>query len=877
MGRIYFHHPQVLWLLAAVVPVILLLRVRSRSGMGPWGHGLSVVLRSVALAAGAVALAGPAVRSEEKVTATPPILVLADESESVTGSGSSGALRQTVVRALDRPEKPPEQFFFAGGVWRGGEAAIEPDQTNIEHALDVACEPRIGAGPTADAAEGGDVVLLTDGRSTRGSAAEAAARWAARGVRVHVVPVGWQRTLPPHLAEVEPPLQSQVGMAATVRVTSSSDSAEPYDVALVDPGGKVVDRRTIATPGRSTAILRFTPDKAGSIPYTVRVSAADQSMPVASNLAEPTERKLSIPVSGPPRVLIADNFPDEIRALEKALAELKLPVDVIRPDQWPSDLTPYAAVVISDFSGKELSDDQRLALRRYVEQVGGGLVFIGGNNVVPSRWAENRLSELLPVKLRDRPKEVVQKPRDVAVCFVFDRSGSMNQVLPGSSGNVSKLELVKASIIASLRGLPDNATVCAIAFDTEPRLVVPPTDLSQREAVAKAIDSVDVGGGTDVYPAARMGVEGVAQLPGDKYFIVLTDGRTRNPPTPDAWQRLAQAARQAGISWTSIAVGVDADQALLQMLATMANGRFAYCGTGDAIPKVFIEQTQAIRKVAEQKSESFEPRPGAEAQDLGDDVAKTALPKLEGAVPADLKPSARTQLLAKDRDVLLASWQFGAGRVIAFTSDAKNAWSKPWMGETAYPKVWTKIVSSVARSRPKLSATVRSWHSGSRYRYTFDVREGDGAPAENLEATAIVDPASTTQPATAPTTARVTTTWRRRGAGVYQVDLDLPPDGRSHEAQILIRRDDRQAIQYQPTMFSPRTIELAETGIDLQACREIAFAGNGLCSADPTVIAQAVKTRPEQPPVQREKRLAPWFLLAMLCLWPIDVWTRKLL
>lgn len=905
MGGIYFHHPQVLWLLAAIVPALLLLRLLSRSGMGAWGHAIAVIARSLALAAGVVALAGPAVRSEQKVEPRPPLLlVLTDESDSVAsapGGGAATAVRPAVVAAVARAGATPEALSFAGGVWRAGEPPAATDQTDVERAIDATLEPRIGGD---SGAEGGDVILLTDGRSTRGSATDAAARWAARGVRIHVVPVGWERKLPPRLAEVEPPLQSQVGMVSTVRVTSASDLNEPYEVRLVAPSGTVADRRTIATPGRSTSVLRFTPDQSGTFAYTVMTDAAPAASPGGAGAVATVgggagdSRKINVSVSGPPRVLVADNFPDEIQGLARALGELKLPVDVVHPDQWPGDLSQYAAVVISDFSGKELTDAQRLALRGYVEQIGGGLVFIGGGNVVASRWERNPLAELLPVKLREPPAKVVQKGRDVAVCFVFDHSGSMEQVLPGSAGGVSKLELVKASVIASLRGLPDNATVCAIAFDTQPHLIVPPTDLSQREQVAKLIDGVGVGGGTDVYPAAREGLERLVRLPGDKYFIVLTDGRTAAPPSPDAWERLARAAKAAGISWTSIAVGADADQTLLQRLANWAGGRYAYCDTGDAIPKVFVEQTEQIRRVAKQESQTFDPRAGAEAHDLGDEVARLVLPKLEGAVPAELKQSARTQLLARDRDVLLASWQFGAGRVAAFTSDAKNAWAKPWLAEQAYPKVWTKVVSSVARSRPKLIANVRSAHAGGRYRYTFEVREGDGRAADDLAYTATVSEAAAplapvapeagtraaggasasvaTMPATTQATS-VATTWRRRAAGVYEVNFDLPPDGKTYNASILLRRDDRQVIEYRPTMFSPSSLELAETGVDLQACQAIAFAGGGVCSTDLAAIARAVNSRPEHAPVQREKRLAPWFLMAMLALWPIDVWVRKLL
>ena len=42
-------------------------------------------------------------------------------------------------------------------------------------------------------------------------------------------------------------------------------------------------------------------------------------------------------------------------------------------------------------------------------------------------------------------------------------------------------------------------------------------------------------------------------------------------------------------------------------------------------------------------------------------------------------------------DPLLAHWQFGLGRAVAFTSDAQAKWAKNWLGWGKYQQFWSQI------------------------------------------------------------------------------------------------------------------------------------------------------------------------------------------
>jgi Ca-activated chloride channel family protein len=66
-------------------------------------------------------------------------------------------------------------------------------------------------------------------------------------------------------------------------------------------------------------------------------------------------------------------------------------------------------------------------------------------------------------------------------------------------------------------------------------------------------------------------------------------------------------------------------------------------------------------------------------------------PQLLGYVATTLKPRAETPLLTQKGDPLLAHWQYGLGRAVAFTSDARSKWAKNWLGWDRYKQFWSQI------------------------------------------------------------------------------------------------------------------------------------------------------------------------------------------
>jgi hypothetical protein len=66
-------------------------------------------------------------------------------------------------------------------------------------------------------------------------------------------------------------------------------------------------------------------------------------------------------------------------------------------------------------------------------------------------------------------------------------------------------------------------------------------------------------------------------------------------------------------------------------------------------------------------------------------------------------------LRANESDPLLATWQYGLGRAVAFTSDANGRWAKSWVQWPDFPRFWAQAVrwTILERSQSAIQASVQ--------------------------------------------------------------------------------------------------------------------------------------------------------------------------
>jgi hypothetical protein len=105
------------------------------------------------------------------------------------------------------------------------------------------------------------------------------------------------------------------------------------------------------------------------------------------------------------------------------------------------------------------------------------------------------------------------------------------------------------------------------------------------------------------------------------------------------------------------------------------------------------------------------------------------MPFLLGYVGCQGKDRATIALVSDYGDPVLASWAYGLGRSVAFTSDAKSHWAADWNSWEAYPKFWAQLVRSVMStgSHKDLRSTTRTEVVDGVATVTIDVRDRTGA------------------------------------------------------------------------------------------------------------------------------------------------------
>jgi len=164
---------------------------------------------------------------------------------------------------------------------------------------------------------------------------------------------------------------------------------------------------------------------------------------------------------------------------------------------------------------------------------------------------------------------------------VIDRSGSMY--------DERRLEFV----IEAVKFLADNLTaddkISIVAFADKAKVLITPEAARDKGAVKRAIDDIDlleIGGGTQMALGMRAAIDEVKKnLSPDRLnrVLVLTDGQTYEET---ACLDLVEKNR-GEISFSTMGVGVEFNEKLLQRIAQDSNGKYHFIGDPAEIPSIF--------------------------------------------------------------------------------------------------------------------------------------------------------------------------------------------------------------------------------------------------------------------------------------------------
>ena len=722
-----FSHPLWLWLLLPAWGWIVWLARTSEVQLSPTRRWIACGVRVGIVTVMILALAG--IQWQRPIEGMNVFFAL-DRSDSVPSSQQEQALQWLNRAVRDKPATDR-----AGALVFGTDAAIEAtpglalnlsavqavvptDRTDIGAAIRLA---------TAAFPETGQrrIVLLSDGNENLDDALNAAVSARASGVSIDVVPLGAERDNAVSVQRLGMPSAVAKGQAFEVKVFVQAAHAGPAKVQLYRDERFLGESSVQLEAGKNLFTFPQSLTEPGFYNYDVRVEAPGDNTPQDN-------RAFGFAwVRGVPRVLMLSTEPEADQTLADALKSSELDVKLTDLKGFPAslaELNSYDAVFFCNVAAGDVSREQLRLLESAVRDFGVGFVCVGGpDTYAAGAYRATALETILPVDMELSSKKVLPPG---ALVLVIDRSGSMMG---------DKLEMAKQAAMGAVQALSDNDYVAVIAFDGAPFVVTDLQPAKNRKQIMGDISRIDCGGGTSMYPPMERAFEMLKDVKASlKHCIILTDGVS----TEGDFLGIARKMAENRITVSTVGLGEDLNGQLLQEIATIGKGRFYYVPQPTTLPQIFIKETAIILKAAINE-EPFTPKLVASTEPVR---GISAYPQLLGYVATEPKPRAEIPLVTGKGDPLLAHWQYGLGRTVAFTSDARNKWAHDWMTWPQYQQFWRQVAQwslrRLARADFVADASIESSH-GRISVEALDER-GDFQNFLNLQA-AVVGPDGTKQ------------------------------------------------------------------------------------------------------------------------------------
>jgi uncharacterized membrane protein len=696
------------------------------------------------------------------------------------------------------------------------------------------------------------IVVLSDGVETVGNAVQAAELSAATGVQIDYVPLRNQGGPEILVTDVRAPAKVNAQEQFDLGVTVRSQSATTATLTVLSGGNVVVQRNVELKAGTNNFVYTITVGQQGFSDFRVRVDPIGQDSFYQNN-----ELSGFSEITGPSRVLLVSPDATEIAALLPALQSAGLAVDVIAPGNLPTGvagIAGYKSVILANVSATQLTTQRMKILQTYVRDLGGGLVAIGGpNSYGVGGYFQTPLEETLPVEMRIKDQKRVPK---LLMVYVIDRSGSMEFI--GPSG-VTNLELAKEAARRSVNFLFPQDRAGVLSFDSNPEWLVPIQTVVSRDNITALIGTLRPGGGTDIHAAVKRIVADVPSDPSTlKHVILLTDGGAE---PADSVEQVRKLNADYGVTFTAIGVG-DGVPSFMKDIAVAGKGTYYNLIDAQTIPQIFTAET-----VLATRSYIVE-NPFNAGQSANHPILDgiSGLPQLTGYVATTAKDTATTILTAPGfNDPILASWQYGLGRAVAFTSDATSRWAKAWTSWDQYARFWAQAVRSTilegVNSRLESRVEVRE---GRQY-LIVEARDDQGSFLNGLNLQAsVVDPKLAGQ----------NVTLQQVAPGRYEVPLDPQQEG------AYFIRIAGAGAQNQPGTVVGQTLgwvlsyspeyQLRDTNIDLLNTLAEMTGGESLAERPELAFAHNLQTQSASLP------LWPYLLLLAALLFPFDIAVRRL-
>lgn len=888
--QFHFASPGFLVLLATL-PLLVMLSLKSLSGLGPIRKWIAIVARCAVVALLIFALAGlETVRENDDLT----VMFVLDRSNSIPNASQDESFEftraagtkmrrddrlgvivfggaPTVDQLPQRKGTPLDDTLDESGLkLERLSPPLRPDQTNIAASLRMALA--MFTDFTARR-----VVLLTDGNENVGNALTELEQFAAAGIPIDVLPleyahdneVVFERLTTPPTAATRETIKLQMVLRSQKNTTGRIIVEQNGEALDLDPDPQQVGFPVQLQPGvQRIDDIAIRLREAGSHRFSAKFVPDDLTR---DTIAGNNEGRSFTIVSGQRRILVLSQSSavndgaewESARLFVTALQNEQLVCDLrVAGDTpiTPEALLEYSAVVLANVPADLLSAEEREGLAVYVRVLGGGLVMLGGDaSFGAGGWMDSPVEDVMPVSFDVKNKK--QIPRGALVLTMH-----ACEIPQGNYWG----ERVAVEAVKALSRL-DYIGVLSWQWQNVDRGYwdVPLQLATDKNAIIARLKQMNMGDMPDLDPVMRPGVEELVNLGSKaaaKHMIVISDFDPA-PPRAD----LIATMKQHNISCSTVAIGWGGhpiDTALAQRIARETGGKYYTTADYSQLPRIFIKEASIVRRSLINEN-PFTPRLVNTLSTLVEGL-DTGIPELGGYVVTTPKPLATIPIVRKTdegADPVLAHWQVGLGKSIAFTSGMWNRWGTRWAAWDGYGKFWAQAIRWVSRQSPASAFDVQTSVQGGLGRIRIDALDKDAAAINFMNIDGVlVRPDKSVAPV------ELTQT----GPGTYEGTFDADVPG-SYVMNVNYRMGQgaeatRGMLQTGLSVaFSPEYRELRDNRALLAALAE--ESGGRLLAPRDT---QAIFTTDELPPAEARQSIWQTLVTWMLALFLLDVAIRRI-
>ena len=665
-----FTNPHWLWLALPALAWTVWFFWKSDAQIDGWRRAVSLIIRLVVVLLLLLALGG---LQWLKPLEGMNVFFLLDRSDSIPTSQ-----QESSREFINQTSATKELRDQAGVVVFGTDAAVEflPNPAvqvqKIQAVVptertDLAAAIRLA---TAAFPENGQrrLVLASDGNENIGDAMSALIAARPLGVTLDVLPLGVARANDIAVQRLAMPSAVKKGQTFDVKIFATADRPGPAKLRLYRSDQLLGEQEVELTAGKNLLSFPQTLNDPGFYDYEVQVEAAGDRIPQnnqASGFAF---------VRGEPRTLIVTSDPQGERALDEALRASKLETRVVPVSGFPgtlAEMQSYDSIFLCNVAAGDLGLDRMRLLESAVRDFGVGLVAIGGDQSFAAGGYRNTpLEAALPLDMELNSKKVLPKGALAIVVHATE--------FP--DGN----QWARETAYAALDALGPLDEMGIVFWDGTDRWLFELQPVGNKRDLGRQIMGMNPGDMPSFRKVISLAHEGLAKSTANiKHLVVFSDG---DPAAPS--QQQVDEIVAARITISSVMIGGHVQPDTMMWMADQGGGRFYDVRQPSDLPQIFVKEAAVILKSAIFE-EPFKPQIAAASEltrGLGGEF-----PTLYGYVCTTPKTRAEIPLLTEKGDPLLAHWQFGLGRAVAFTSDAKAKWAKDWIAWDRYQQFWSQI------------------------------------------------------------------------------------------------------------------------------------------------------------------------------------------